>query len=77
MDLDILLGFVKSNKNARSALKTTTLKNVETNTPYAAQTAKNQTFTYKTKTNTNHSVFSKECPRFHRIESLIKSKTDY
>ena len=29
------------------------------------------------KTNTNHSVFSKECPRLRRIESIIISKTDY
>jgi hypothetical protein len=29
------------------------------------------------KSNTNHSVFSKECPRLCRIESLIKSKADY
>jgi hypothetical protein len=29
------------------------------------------------KLNTNHSVFSKECPRMCRIESIIISKTDY
>jgi len=29
------------------------------------------------KINTNHSVFSKECPRMRRIESIIMSKTDY
>ena len=29
------------------------------------------------KLNTNHSVFSKECPRMRRIESIIISKTDY
>jgi hypothetical protein len=30
-----------------------------------------------TKLNTNHSVFSKECPRARRIETIIISKTDY
>ena len=29
------------------------------------------------KININHSVFSKECQRFRRIESLVISKTDY
>ena len=29
------------------------------------------------KAKTNHSVFSKECPRLRRIESIIKSKTEY
>jgi hypothetical protein len=29
------------------------------------------------KINTNHSVFSKECPRMRRIEELIVSKMDY
>ena len=29
------------------------------------------------KINTSHSVFSKECPRMRRIESVIISKTDY
>jgi hypothetical protein len=29
------------------------------------------------KLNINHSVFSKECPRMRRIESIIISKTDY
>jgi len=29
------------------------------------------------KTNINHSVFSEECPRLRRIESLVISKTDY
>ena len=29
------------------------------------------------KLNANHSVFSKECPRMRRIESVIISKTDY
>jgi len=26
---------------------------------------------------TNHSVFSRECPRLRRIESIIISKTEY
>jgi hypothetical protein len=29
------------------------------------------------KANTNHSVFSMECPRLRRIESIIISKTEY
>ena len=29
------------------------------------------------KANTNHSVFSRECPRLRRIESIIISKTEY
>jgi hypothetical protein len=29
------------------------------------------------KINTNHSVFSKECPRMRRIESVIINRTDY
>jgi len=29
------------------------------------------------KAKTNHSVFSKECPRLRRIESIIISKTEY
>ena len=29
------------------------------------------------KAKTNHSVFSKECPRLRRIESIIVSKTEY
>ena len=29
------------------------------------------------KANTNHSVFSRECPRLCRIESIIISKTEY
>jgi len=50
LDSDILLGFVKSNKNAHSAPKTTTGKNVETNTLYAAPTALKPTPTYTMKT---------------------------
>ena len=29
------------------------------------------------KANTNHSVFSRECPRLRRIESIIISKTEH
>jgi len=29
------------------------------------------------KANENHGVFSRECPRLRRIESIIINKTDY
>jgi hypothetical protein len=69
--------FAKSNKNVQSVQEITTGKTATPNNRYAAPTAVKQTPTFTKKTNINHSVFSKECPRLCRIEALIISKTDY
>ena len=70
----------QNKKNAHTVLETITGKNVATSNQIVALTVSKPTPTSKTKARkkrTNHSVFSKECRRMRRIESIIVSKNTY